>query len=106
MDYGLQYKTKYSEINGEKVRSALQFLSTHGKFQNMNTREDSRPKNGQVEFHEDKTFLHTEKKNLKNWRRNLETQRIPEVELLPTLFKQFEKMKDHENKINKQTKSN
>lgn len=62
MDYGLQYKTKYSEINGEKVRSALQFLSTHGKFQNMNTREDSRPKNGQVEFHEDKTFLHTEKK--------------------------------------------
>lgn len=101
MDYGLQYKTKYSEINGEKVRSALQFISTHGKFQNMNTREDSRPKNGQVEFHEDKTFLHTEKK-FKKWRRNLETQRIPEVELLPKLFKQFEIMKDQENKTNKQ----
>lgn len=66
MDYGLQYKTKYSEINGEKVRSVLQFISTHGKFQNMNTREDSRPKNGQVEFHEDKTFLDTEKKNSKS----------------------------------------
>lgn len=76
MDFNTRQNTL--KLMEKKVRSALQFISTRGKFQNMTTRANRRSKNGQVEFHEAKTFRHTEKK-FKKWRRNLDTQRIPEV---------------------------